>query len=106
MVNKYMTKKINIPTFEATIIFMYDVDRKALKKYAKRLNIFEIKDIDDEFSGITMDVGDMTWIIYIPDTDANDFIWLIRTLSHEANHVILQLMEKVGVHDDETICYA
>lgn len=30
----------------------------------------------------------------------------MRTLSHEANHVILQLMSRLGIEDDETTCYA
>ena len=48
----------------------------------------------------------MTWLIYVPDTDSSDDpLWLIRTLSHEANHVALQMMDKRGVEDDESIGY-
>ena len=55
---------------------------------------------------MTADLGNMTWLIYVPDTDSSDDpLWLIRTLSHEANHVALQMMDKLGVEDDETVCY-
>jgi hypothetical protein len=101
-----MTSKIRIPTFDATVVFVRNVDKKYLQRYLKREYSYEIENLDDEFSGIAAELGNMTWLIYIPDTEyEDDLVWLVRTLSHEANHVVLQMMKKIGVEDDETICY-
>jgi hypothetical protein len=101
-----MTSRIRIPTFDATVVFVRDVDRDCLQRYLKREYSYEIENIDDDFSGIAAEIGNMTWLIYVPDTNyGNDIVWLARTLSHEANHVALQMMKKIGVKDDETVCY-
>ena len=100
-----MTQKIKIPTFDAEIVFVSDVEKDYVIKYVKRRYGFEIERIEQEFLGITVELDLMSWMIYIPDTEQVDFIQLVRTLSHESNHVVLQLMRKVGVQDDETVCY-
>jgi hypothetical protein len=85
-----MTSKIRIPTFDATVVFVRNVDKKYLQRYLKREYSYEIENLDDEFSGIAAELGNMTWLIYIPDTEyEDDLVWLVRTLSHEAIHVAL-----------------
>ena len=100
-----MTSRIKIPTFDSVVVFMHDVDRSVLQKYAQK-NHIEIDDLDEEFSGITVEMDFNVWLVYLPVTKNADLIWLVRTLSHEANHVILQLMKRLGIEDDETTCYA
>lgn len=100
-----MTENIKIHTFEADVVFVCDVDRSHVRRYLKRRYGFEMDRLDEEYSGITVELQGMSWMIYVPDTDVGDFTWLVRTLSHEANHVVLQMMRKIGVEDDETICY-
>lgn len=100
-----MTASIRIPTFDADIILIHDVGRDYVKRYAQRKFGCQIEKLYDEFSGLTVDADNMTWIVYIPDTQLGDFVWLVKTLSHEANHVTLQMMRKIGVQDDETMCY-
>jgi len=100
-----MTERINIPTYDADLIFMFDVKRDRVKKYVKKTWGFELEGLNNDYSAITVDMEDLTWLIYVPDTERQDMIWLTKTLSHEANHVTLQLMRKVGVEDDEAICY-
>lgn len=100
-----MTASIRIPTFDADIILIHDVGRDCVKRYAQRKFGCQIEKLYDEFSGLTVDADNMTWIVYIPDTQLGDFVWLVKTLSHEANHVTLQMMRKIGVQDDETMCY-
>lgn len=101
-----MTARIRIPTFDATIVYMWDVDKVNLKRYVNKKYKFDIENLHEQFAGITVSLDNLSWLIYVPDTGADDLIWLARTLSHEANHVILQLMKAVGVEDEETICYA
>ena len=100
-----MTSRIKIPTFDSTVVFMHDVDRSVLQKYAMKHSI-EIENHEEEFSGITVELDYNVWLVYLPVTKNADLIWLVRTLSHEANHVILQLMQRLGIEDDETTCYA
>lgn len=100
-----MTSRIKIPTFDSTVVFMHDVDRSVLQKYAQKHDI-QIEDLDEEFSGITVELDFNVWLVYLPVTRNSDLVWLVRTLSHEANHVILQLMRRLGIEDDETTCYA
>ena len=100
-----MTAKIHIPTFETDVIFITDKDRDYIRKYLKRNFFIEIDNLNDDFSGITVYLRDMVWMIYVPDTKMGDFIWLIKTLSHESTHVVLQMVKKIGITDDEAICY-
>lgn len=84
---------------------MRDVGVQTVKRYIKKNHVFEVENLEDDYSGLTVDMDGMTWLVYVPDTSAGDLVWLVRTLSHEANHVALQMMRKIGVEDDETICY-
>ena len=98
--------RIHIPTFDTDVLFFHDVDRARVKKYVMKNFGVEMERFDEtEFSGLTVDLDGMTWLVYVPSTTNGDLVWLTTTLSHEANHVTLQLMEKICVKDDETTCY-
>lgn len=63
-----MTAKINIPTFDANVIFVFDISISSLKRYiSKQFNI-EIDNLSNDFAGITLDLENLSWLIYIPDT--------------------------------------
>ena len=101
-----MTSRIRIPTFDAEVVFIFDADKGTVERFLNRLAKLKTERLQDEYVGITLDIGNMTWVIYIPDTTPMDDIQLVRTLSHETTHVVLQLLDRVGVQDDETFCYS
>lgn len=85
-----MISRIKIPTFEAEVVFIFNKDKDKVKKYVKRNFFVDIEHMEeDEYAGMTVDLDNMTWMIYLPDVDGLDLVELARTLSHEANHVVL-----------------
>ena len=55
---------------------------------------------------MTLSVGKLMWVVRIPDLVKVPSIHALRTMVHEAGHVVRSLSEQVGIEDEEAFCYA
>ena len=100
-----MIAEIPIPIYDGTLIFTDEKVSRAFAFIRRRHNI-DIRCTPEEADGMTLSVGKLMWVVRIPDLVKVPSVHALRTMVHEAGHVVRSLSEQVGIEDEEAFCYA
>ena len=84
-----MKKLIDLSCFgDAKVWLLYGITPKQAKAWLKRrfkLNIKEL--VEDAYSGITVSITNLEWVIFIPSGESTSRLELLKACAHEAAHV-------------------
>ena len=101
-----MKKLIDLACFgDAKVWLLYGIAPKQAKAWIKRKFKIDVKElVEGTYSGITISISNLEWVIYVPSTEPSSSVDLLKAVVHEAVHVALQLAKSNSIQDEETIC--
>ena len=101
-----MKKLIDLACFSnARVWFLYGMSEKQAKNWIKRKFKITVDALTEEsYSGITVAVSNLEWVIYVPSTESAQSIDLLKAVVHESAHVAQQLAKNNAIQDEETVC--
>lgn len=72
----------------ARVWFLHGVSEKLARSWIKRKFKLDVKELTEDFySGITIAVSSLEWVIYIPSAESAAPIDLLKAVVHESCHV-------------------
>lgn len=72
----------------AKVWFLHGMSEKQAKNWIKRKFKLDVKELVEEFySGITIAVSNLEWVVYIPSVESASPIDLLKAVVHESCHV-------------------
>lgn len=101
-----MKKLIDLSCFgDAKVWLLYGITPKQAKVWIKRKFKIDVKElVEDTYSGITVSITNLEWVVYVPSTESSSSVDLLKAVVHEAVHVALQLAKNNSIQDEETVC--
>ena len=89
----------------AKVWFLYGMSEKQAKAWIKRKFKLVVDELTEEqYSGITVAVSNLEWVVFVPSSESTSPIDLLRTIVHESVHVAQQLVRNNSISDEETLC--
>lgn len=84
-----MKKLIDLSCFgDAKVWLLYGIEPKQAKAWIKRKFQLDIKQlVEDAYSGITISITNLEWVVYIPLMESTTPIDLLKAIVHESAHV-------------------
>lgn len=84
-----MKKMIDLSCFgDAKVWLLYGIEPKQAKAWIKRKFQLDIKQlVEDAYSGITISINNLEWVVYIPMVESTTPIDLLKAIVHESTHV-------------------
>ena len=72
----------------AKVWFLYGMSEKQAKAWIKRKFKLVVDELTEEqYSGITVAVSNLEWVVFVPSIESALQIDLLRTIVHESAHV-------------------
>lgn len=72
----------------AKVWFLYGISEKQAKNWIKRKFKIVVDELTEEqYSGITVAVSNLEWVVFVPSSESTSPIDLLRTIVHESTHV-------------------
>lgn len=73
---------------DARVWFLHGVSDKHAMSWIKRKFRLDVKEIvEDTYSGITVAVSNLEWVVYIPSAESAAPVDLLKAVVHESCHV-------------------
>lgn len=89
----------------AKVWFLSGMSEKQAKTWIKRKFKIVVDALTEEqYSGITVAVSNLEWVVYVPSTESASSIDLLKAVVHESAHVAQQLARNNNILDEETLC--
>lgn len=84
-----MKRLIDLSCFgDAKVWLLYGITPKQAKAWLKRKFKIDVKElVEDAYSGITIAVSNLEWVVFIPSVESASPIDLLKASAHEAAHV-------------------
>ena len=72
----------------AKVWFLSGMSEKQAKNWIKRKFKIVVDELTEEqYSGITVAVSNLEWVVFVPSSESTSPIDLLRTIVHESAHV-------------------
>lgn len=72
----------------AKVWFLRGMSEKQAKAWIKRRFKLDVKElVEDAYSGITIAVSNLEWVVYIPLAESTSSVDLLKAVVHESAHV-------------------
>ena len=72
----------------ARVWFLHGMSEKQARSWVKRKFKQDVKELTEDFySGITIAVSNLEWVIFIPSVESTSPVDLLKAVVHEAAHV-------------------
>lgn len=81
-----MKRTFDIDPYGAKLVFVFDEPASVAKGVLKKAGC-PSDDISGEYSGLTVRIGHLKWMVYIPSTKLESVAELLQVLVHESSHV-------------------
>lgn len=90
---------------DAKVWLLYGITPKQARGWIRRRFKTDVKELTEDFySGITVSITALEWVVYIPPAENASPVDLLKAVVHEAAHVAQQLVRNNAISDEETLC--